>query len=285
MADINRGSSNQVDSGNSSTSTLTANSVFTGSWMDVLEFAHICVQVIASHVSATDGLQLQWSSDGTNIDDDDVFTVPANNGKSFTFGPQARYFRIIYTNGPTNQTTFRLHTTLKIHNQKPSSHRISTPLSTDDDAELTKAIISGERVDLAGQFGNAKVTSDGRLLISQELTAPANTTVVVQVAQSSIAGDADTLYTITSGKTLTIQRLQAGSQTGTNGSKVSIFEDPNGNLSVLNLISVIYVDGASTPFDLSSSYVGNGTRRILMRRSALGGGSREVFGRWEGFEV
>lgn len=139
-------------------------------------------------------------------------------------------------------------------------------------------------VDSSGQY-TAKVDSSGRLLVSPDAATPEDTTEVTRVAQSSINADTDTIYTITSGKILTLQVFQAGSeQSSTAGSKVSLFEDPNGNLSVLNLIVVLYVNGVSSEGSLSVSFEGNGTRRIVMRRSIFAGSSREVFGRWKGFE-
>lgn len=287
MADIKRaGTSGQVDTANSTTSTLTAGSVFTGSWTEVLDWTHITIQIFASHASATDGLAIQWSSDASNIDDEDNFTIPASSGKVFTFGPQSKYFRIKYTNGGTNQTAFRLQTILKLQQQKASSHRLSESVMNDDDAELTKSVLAGEVFSALGTFKNIKITSDGRLLISQEAATPADTTEIIILALSSTNGTEDTLYTITNGKTLTLQLFQAGAESNSiGGSKVGVYEDPNGNLSVLNLVSIIYVNGSSFENTLSVSFVGNGTRRILLRRAAVGGSSREIFGRIKGFEL
>lgn len=283
MGDINRGGANKIDSSNSTTTTLTANSTFTGAWTDVLEFAHITVQVRSSHDSASAGLNIQWSSDGSNIDDSDSFKVVADTGKIFTFGPQARYMRIVYTNGASNQTSFRLQTILKIFTQKASSHRINSSIMTEDDAELVKAVISAE--DNTGVFKNLRSDSAGRLLISSDVATPADTTEVNKTDQSTTNTVVDLLYTITNGKILTLQILQAGAESNNiGGSKVTLFEDPNGNLSVLNLITVLYVNGSSAEASLSVTYVGDGTRRIVMRRAALAGASREIFGRWKGFE-
>lgn len=283
MGDINRNGSNIVDSGNSTDSTLTANSVFTGAWKDVLEFAHVTVQVIASHISAVNGLEIQWSSNGTDIDDYERFTVPANTGKAFTFGPQARYMRVKYTNGGTNQTSFRLQTILKQFVQKASSHKISDEISTQDDAELTKSIMAGESG--SGNFKNLRTDSAGRLLVSSDIATPVDTTAIVQSAQSSINTATDTVYTITNGKVLTIQLFEGGAEANSNGgSKISILEDPNGNLSVLNVISIIYVNGSSYQNSISQEFTGNGTRRIVIRREIFAGSSREVYGRWKGFE-
>lgn len=131
-----------------------------------------------------------------------------------------------------------------------------------------------------------KVDSSGRLLVSPEAATPIDTTEVVRVAQSSINSDADTLYTITDGTTLVLQVFQAGAELNSiGGSKISLYEDPNGNLSVLNLIVVLYVNGSSAEASISTTLTGNGTRRLLMRRSVFSGSSREVFGRFKGFEI
>jgi hypothetical protein len=99
-----------VSSVNSTSSTLLAAAVFTGTSEDISDYASITVSLIASHASATDGLSLQQSSDGTNWDISDVYTIPAATGKQYAQQVTARFFRVVYTNGGTNQSSFRLQT-------------------------------------------------------------------------------------------------------------------------------------------------------------------------------
>src|SRR3954464_11396900 len=66
---------NVISTANSSTSVLGAAGVFTGTSEDVSAYSVIYVNVFASHVSATDGLSLQQSSNGTNWDLADAYTV------------------------------------------------------------------------------------------------------------------------------------------------------------------------------------------------------------------
>jgi len=140
-------------------------------------------------------------------------------------------------------------------------------------------------VDKINQY-SARVNSAGRILVSQEVSAPADTTPVKQVALSDINSDADTIYTITDTKTLTVQRFGAGSEHSTvGGSKVTLYSDPNGNLTGMVLIGVIYINGCSSQIDVDLDFVGDGTRRIVMRRSTFAGAAREVFGTWTGFEA
>jgi len=130
-----------------------------------------------------------------------------------------------------------------------------------------------------------RVDNSGRLQITSVAATPVDTTSVIQTAVSSISASANTIYTITNAKTLRIQNFSAGAETNTTGgSKVTLYEDPNGDLSVLNVIARIYVNGASNEITLDEAFIGNGTRRIVMQRDTFGGGSREVFGRWKGYE-
>ena len=116
------------------------------------------------------------------------------------------------------------------------------------------------------------------------LTTPPDTTAVVRTAYSSVSTTSDDLYTITNLKTLVIQRFSGGAQGSTDGSVIELYEDPNGNLSVLNIIETAFVNSSSQQVGVSTEFVGDGTRRILMRRKNFLGGSRSLFGRWEGYE-
>ena len=130
------------------------------------------------------------------------------------------------------------------------------------------------------------INPDGSLPTSANIVSPPSSTEIIRSASSSVgSSDADDLYTITNGKTLTIQRLLGGAQSGTDGSKVTLYEDPNGNLSVLNFIATLYFNESSEQIDLNDSFAGNGTRRILMRRHSFSSSTREIFGRWVGYEI
>lgn len=131
----------------------------------------------------------------------------------------------------------------------------------------------------------AEVDASNRLLVSTATASPPASTPVIQRAFSSMAGTSDLFYVITNGKTLTIQRLRSGSETGTGGSVGELYEDPTGTGTPLNSIGRIYSNGSSNQVDISEDFVGNGTRRILLRRRALGGGAREISTTWTGFET
>lgn len=151
-----------VDAGNSTSTPLNADAVFTGTAIDASGYGIIYVSLISDVSSATDGLEIQQSSDGINWDFKDNFTFSAGSAKTFSFQAALKYIRIKYTNGDTGQTYFRLQTVLKKGYGKPSSHRIQDSIADDDDAELVKAVLTGKN---NGSFVNVRTSIDGDLRI------------------------------------------------------------------------------------------------------------------------
>lgn len=151
---------------NSSAAILGVGGVFTGTAERVLNYGIILVSVFADQASATDGLVIEQSTDGTNWDHSDEYTIAANTGKTFSLQPAAIFYRVVYTNGGVAQTAFRLQTQLKPVYVKPSSHRVADSVSNQDDAELIKAVITGENP--SGDFVNFEATAGGNFKVSIE---------------------------------------------------------------------------------------------------------------------
>ena len=128
---------------NSTAVALAANAVFTGPAEDITEFADVRLLVFADQPSAVDGLQLQQSSNGTNWDSVDAFTLPATTGRPFSVGASARFFRVVYTNGATAQTAFRLQTKLYKAYGKGASVRPQDARSNENDFEENLAFGMG----------------------------------------------------------------------------------------------------------------------------------------------
>lgn len=124
-----------ISTNNSTTGTLAGGGVFTGTSDDALNYNEIRVSVIASHASAADGLSLQQSSDNTNWDITDVYSIPATTGKTYSVPRQARYVRVVYTNGATIQTSFRMQTILNRLGARVSSQRASDGYTNETDLE------------------------------------------------------------------------------------------------------------------------------------------------------
>ncbi len=134
---------NTVSTANSSTAVLAGAAVFTGTSEDVRDYSLITINVIASHASTTDGLSIQQSSNGTNWDITDTYTIAATTGRTFSVPRQAQYFRLVYTNGATLQTSFRLQTIFSRISGKSSSQRASDAYTNETDLEQMQTFLMG----------------------------------------------------------------------------------------------------------------------------------------------
>lgn len=132
-----------VSTNNSSVATLTSGSVFTGTADDCLNYSEIRVTVISNVASATDGISIQQSSDSTNWDITDVYTIAANTGKTFVIPRQARYMRVVYTNGGTGQASFRLQTILNKTGTSASSQRPADAYTNETDLIQQQSFVMG----------------------------------------------------------------------------------------------------------------------------------------------
>lgn len=158
--------SNVISTVNSSTTPLAANGVFTGTSEDVSAYADIRVTVFSDVASATDGLSMQQSQDGTNWDQTDLYTIAASTGKAFDVPVYAKFFRIVYTNGNTIQAAFRLQAVFHISRTKPSSQRPMDARGNDNDMEENLAYnmsynVSGNNWNRSKDIGVAGIPAAG----------------------------------------------------------------------------------------------------------------------------
>ena len=134
-----------LDSGNSSTAILgSSGGIFTGAALNVFNQTATNVYVYSDQSSATNGVSLQFSSDGTNWYETDAYTYTAGgNALVITTPTRAEYFRLIYTNGTVAQTVFQLQT---IHKFSPAFGNITEVIDTfgtQAHVQLTKALLNG----------------------------------------------------------------------------------------------------------------------------------------------
>lgn len=148
-----------ISADNSTKELLIADDEFIGNSVDTKNYGIIICSVYADVVSATDGLIIEFSTDQINWLWNDTYSIEAERGKTFSVQTQARFLRVRYINGSTGQSMFQLETTLKPVYIKPSSHRIGDPISAEDDAELVKAILTGQN-ELTGIFENVETFSN-----------------------------------------------------------------------------------------------------------------------------
>ena len=139
---------------------------------------------------------------------------------------------------------------------------------------------------IRGANGNVlEPNANGSIPVTTVVTPPPASTPIIQEGFSStnsIAG-VDTIYSIPNGEVLHITSLDAGAEFNSAGSVVELFDDINGNLTGMNRISEIYVNANSDEKSVDENFTGDGTRRIVLRRRAFGGGAREISGRWRGY--
>jgi hypothetical protein len=166
-----------VSSGNTTTALLGAGATFTGVGEDILNFATLTISIHSDVVSAAQGLKIQFSLDNTEWHTTDEYTYE-NNGifKTYSLQRVARYFRLIYTNGPDPQTHMELSVIFNPVAGVASSHRIGDTIKNEDDAQLMKSVLSGQApigdqinivATAAGALKTDVVTPVGNLPVSQ----------------------------------------------------------------------------------------------------------------------
>jgi hypothetical protein len=133
---------NMVSDRNSTTTVLAGGATFTGVFEDVSAFAEIVTSVFTDQISGSLGFDMQGSSDGVNTDASDSYNIPINTNKTFKVGPGWKFFRIVYTNGATPQTAFRLQTNYKTSRTRPSSIRMMDARSVENDFEENAAYLA-----------------------------------------------------------------------------------------------------------------------------------------------
>lgn len=167
-----------VSAKNSSQISLLSGGIFIGLQEDTKNYGMIQAALFAD-VSGT--FEIQFRSTPTSTwRTGDTYIVDAGDDKVWSFQAARRFMRIVYTNDSTNQTSFDMQTILKPVYVKPSSHPIGGVIKTNDDAELVKAQITGERPD--GDYGNVAVTNGNNLKTSLEEFDPALYTTPLPVA-------------------------------------------------------------------------------------------------------
>lgn len=155
-----------ISTKNSTTTVLGSDGVFTGAAEDVKNYKSIGINVFASHASATNGCKFQFSSDGVNWDKTHSFSVPAATAKFFNMPVEARYFRVVYTNGTTLQTAFRLQVIFHATMTKESTLRISENIDGETAAQLGRNILTGVTPD--GIYKNILITTNQKLAVVAE---------------------------------------------------------------------------------------------------------------------
>lgn len=267
---------------NSSTATLTSGSVFTGTAEDISQYSEVRVAVKSDVASATDGLSCQFSSDGTNWDNTDVYTIPAATGKIYGFGVGARYFRIVYTNGGTNQASFRLQTIFHKVRTKPSSQRPQDARTNETDMEEDLAynmLFNGTTWDRAKNGQQAAASAQAVTLSNenvQDLSVTGQSAQTATVNNILTTSSGATATDLTGYRSFSIQIIS----TGTGGTFIFEGSNDNTNFQTIPTSTQLILTGtvltaAITPTSSNLIYIGPVNFRYMRCRIAttITGGS------------
>lgn len=103
-------STETADATNTSTTSLTGGSTFTGSFVDLSGFEGISLSVRVDQDSTSNGLVVSWSDDGSNAIITQTFTVTASADFTEQLPRRARYYKVAYTNGGVTTTQLAITT-------------------------------------------------------------------------------------------------------------------------------------------------------------------------------
>ena len=185
---------NKISTDNSTTTPLTANSTYTGTWENVTNYSSI--QVIANaDVSGT--LYADFSIDGITADRN----VQLSDGTSGSFGihgliPISKFFRVRIVNGGSNQSSLRVQTTLNTEARisMPTS-RMAQTLSDYSDVLNQRAVLVG-KTEGGNYYQNISSSSLGH--IETSIQGPLTAFGEVSVAEPSPVAQIDFVYGVNS---------------------------------------------------------------------------------------
>lgn len=211
---------------NSTTATLTSGSVYTGTWEDVTNFSEMRISVISDVASATNGLSIQQSSNGTNADITDTYTIAAASGSTFVVPRQAKFFRVVYTNGGTNQTSFRLQVILNRTATAPSSQRPADAQTNETDLVQNQTFLMGYN---GSTWDRLRTVGTGILSVSGVLTA--GSAIIGKIGIDQTTPGTTNLVALAANQTINVAQINGATPlmgngvTGTGSQRVTIASD------------------------------------------------------------
>lgn len=235
-------SHSDIDASNSTTSILAASNLFIGTGTDLLSYATVSIIIDSSHDSAADGMLFEFSTDNANWDKIFTFTYTAADGaRVFQFPVHAQYFRLVYINGGTNQTHFRVQAILLHASPVQTTHRLIDSVDPDRSVTVVKSAIIAQGAG-TGDFIPVQATAGGNLKVSlEEIVSPVNGGTEVAALRVTIANDSTGLLSVDdNGGSLTVD----GTVTADAGTGPWPVTDNGGSLTVDNPALAVTGGGA-----------------------------------------
>jgi len=237
---------------NSSTSTLTNGSTFTGTWEDVKEYESVIVAVTADQ----DGVfYIDFSPDGTNADS--TLTRYYNTSDieaPHRFTITRRYFRVRFTNDSgSGQSAFRLQTTVKAASANLNAP-IDGTLSRDYDATVVRPTNFDDEVAMGLRQGHSTWNKFG---FNADVDSGSEEIVAAFGGTFSIMTSADTLDVVSSSANDT--------SAGTGVRTIAITGVDANNLEQTEVVTL----NGTTPVTTSNSWLG--VNRVTVLTAGSGG--------------
>jgi hypothetical protein len=168
---INQNNFRQISVGNSTTTPLAGNAVFTGAWEDVSDYGTVTVLINANTLATTNGLKLQFSSDQSTVDFEHGISIQAG-GDLGVCSVVGRYFRVVVTNGAASQSTLRVQTIYTYYLSVQPQVTLSDSISDDAVVGISRNVLTGKTTN--GKYINTKVFPDGGIAIDATKTVFGN---------------------------------------------------------------------------------------------------------------
>ncbi len=132
-SDISVGVQGLVDSGNSTTSTLTSDSTYTGTYLDATEYSQFTV-IYSADVIGT--IHMDLSMDGSTAHR--TKTVEDVTGGAHTLAVVSKFMRVRWVNGSTGQSSFSLQTMFHKTKSKDLTSTMIQSVSNANDVTLVR---------------------------------------------------------------------------------------------------------------------------------------------------
>lgn len=162
----------------------------------------------ASHTSAVGGIQFQWFADeaGTRALGTTTFTYTnVGNLSSIQVPVKGPWFRFVWVNSGTNQTSFELVTTLLVTAPPADVLPINSTITGSNAASIVKAQITGLQEN--GSYADTALSNSASLKVAiadRPSEVRNRTRVIIPVNRTALVAGGTTLYTVTGGKILYI---------------------------------------------------------------------------------
>lgn len=264
-----------VSTANSSAVNIAGAGTFIGPAEDVSSYSHVSVVIFSSHASATDGLQIQQSTNGTDWDFSDVFTIPAAAGKAFSVPVQAQFFRINYANGATLTTAFRLQVIYSKQTKKGSSNRPQDGRANENDFEEVNSYLSAFN---GTTWDRLRSTTANGLAVDVTRSAPDVT------ASGSLAGAAQVVTLALAGQSAAAAQITGtwvgtitfeASLDGTTWTAINAVSASTSTPQTTTTVNGLYrvTPGGLQQIRANMSAFTSGSASVLMRAGAGAGGT------------